>query len=64
MPIGFELFSLMRRRFKPIDIISVVRGNAKLGKGNWHKAAEEGNFFLRGYNYLFVMKKVAARAKP
>ncbi len=57
MPIGFELFSLLRKRFKPVDIVCVVRHNAKLQKGNWRKAAEEGNFFLRGFNYLFIMKK-------
>lgn len=57
MPIGFELFSMMRDRFEPVDIISVVRHNTKLGRGNWHKAAEEENFFLRGFNYLFIMKK-------
>lgn len=57
MPIGFELFSILRRRFKPIDIIAVVRHNEKLQRGNWRKAAEEGNFFLRGFNYLFVVKK-------
>jgi DNA modification methylase len=58
MPIGFELFNLLRERFKPIDIIAVERHNAKLQKGNWHKAAQEQNFFLRGFNYLFIMKKV------
>lgn len=57
MPIGFELFSIMRERFRPIDIIAVVRQNAKLGKSNWAKSAAEGNFFLRGFNYLFIMKK-------
>jgi len=57
MPIGFELFALLRRRFKPVDIIAVARGNAKLNRGNWRKAAEEGNYFLRGFNYLFIMKK-------
>ncbi len=57
MPIGFELFQMMREKFVPVDIITVVRQNAKLSRGNWHKAAEEGNYFLRGFNYLFVMKK-------
>ncbi len=57
MPIGFELFSILRGVFKPIDIIAVVRHNAKLSRGNWHKAAEEGNFFLRGFNYLLIGKK-------
>lgn len=57
MPIGFELFGILRDYFKPVDIIAVVRHNQKLSRGNWHKAAEEQNFFLRGFNYLLVMKK-------
>ncbi len=58
MPIGFELFAILRDYFEPIDICCIVRNNAKLGKGNWKKTAVEENFFLRGFNYLFVMKKV------
>lgn len=56
-PIGFELFAMMRESMQPVDIIAVVRHNQKLQRGNWHKAAEEGNFFLRGFNYLFIMRK-------
>ncbi len=57
MPIGFELFALLRHHFKPIDIIAVVRHNRTLKRNHWHTAAVEGNFFLRGFNYLFIMKK-------
>lgn len=57
MPIGFELFARLRRLFRPVDIVCVVRHNQKLQRGNWRRAAEEGNFFLRGFNYLFIMKK-------
>lgn len=65
MPIGFELFSMMRQRFEPVDIIAVVRKNQKLARGGWRKAAEEQNFFLRGFNYLFIMKKSESqRARP
>ena len=64
-PIGFELFALLRQRFEPVDIISVTRHNKTLEMGNYRKAAEEGNFFLRGFNYLFIMKKNGgARANP
>jgi DNA modification methylase len=60
MPIGFELFSIMRGRgMTPVDIVAVARGNEKLGRGNFHKAAEEQNFFLRGFNYLLIMQKQA-----
>jgi len=59
MPIGFELFAILRRSFKPIDIIAVVRHNRTLKRSHWHSAAVEGNYFLRGFNYLFIMKKEA-----
>ena len=57
MPIGFELFGILRTFFKPVDIVAVVRHNRTLQRGHWHAAAEEGNYFLRGFNYLFIMKK-------
>jgi SAM-dependent methyltransferase len=63
MPIGFELFARLRRRFDPVDIVSVVRHNEKLGRGNWHKAAEEQNFFLRGFNYLLIVRKPALEGR-
>jgi len=56
MPIGFELFSIARDYLDPIDIVCVARQNAKLQRGNWHKAAEEENFFLRGFNYLLLFR--------
>jgi len=56
-PIGFELFARMRQYLEPIDIIAVTRHNKTLEMGNYRKAAEEGNFFLRGFNYLFIMRK-------
>jgi adenine-specific DNA-methyltransferase len=56
-PLGFELFDRLRKKFEPVDIISVVRHNKNLEMGNFRRAAEEGNFFLRGFNYLFVMRK-------
>ncbi len=56
-PIGFELFALLRKSFEPVDIISVVRHNKTLEMGNYRKAAEEGNFYLRGFNYLFIARK-------
>jgi DNA modification methylase len=56
-PIGFELFARMRRHLEPVDIVAVTRHNKSLKLGNWHRAAAEGNFFLRGFNYLFVFRK-------
>lgn len=59
--IGFELFAIMRKYFTPIDIVAVVRGNKTLKHGHWHRSAKEGNYFLRGFNYLFIMKKEKSR---
>lgn len=57
-PIGFELFQRMRTvGFQPIDIVAVTRHNKTLEMGNYRRAAEEGNYFLRGFNYLFIMRK-------
>jgi DNA modification methylase len=56
-PIGFELFALLRKRLKPVDIICVQRGNRTLKRNHWHTSAIEGNYFLRGFNYLFIFKK-------
>ena len=60
MPIGFELFQIMRKYLQPVDIISVIRHNKTLKHPHWRKSAEKGNYYLRGYNYLFIMKKVAS----
>jgi DNA modification methylase len=58
--LGFELFGRMQQAgLIPVDIVSVVRHNKTLEMGNYRKAAEEGNFYLRGFNYLFIMKKPA-----
>jgi hypothetical protein len=63
-PLGFELFDRMRRAgLEPVDIVSVVRHNKTLEMGNYRKAAEEGNFFLRGFNYLFILRKPEAAAQ-
>src|SRR3954464_8972316 len=57
-PIGFELFARLKaRKFEPVDIVTVTRRNKTLEMGNYRKAAEEQNFFLRGFNYLFIVRK-------
>lgn len=61
MPIGFELFQRLSKYFKPVDIICVTRNNGTLKRNHWHTSAVEGNYFLRGFNYLFIMKKDLGR---
>lgn len=56
-PLGFELFELAKKHFEPHDVIAVVRHNKTLEMGNYRKAADEGGFFLRGFNYLLLFRK-------
>jgi len=57
VPIGFELFAQLLQWFSPVDHIAVVRHNRTLKRQHWHTSALEGNYFLRGFNHLFVMRK-------
>jgi adenine-specific DNA-methyltransferase len=61
-PVGFGLFDSLAQLFEPIDTVAVVRHNRTLEQGNYRKAAEEQNFFLRGFNYLFLARKTQGRA--
>lgn len=63
VPIGARLSALMEKRFKPVEHVVVVRGNRKLEKPAFHRAAAEGNFFLRGFNHLLIFKKEIAGAQ-
>jgi len=56
-PIGFRLFGILERYFRPVDIVCVVRHNRTLKRRHYHTEALKGNYFLRGFNYLFIMKK-------
>jgi DNA modification methylase len=60
-PLGFELFSIAREEgFEPVDVVAVVRHNKTLEMGNYRKAADEQGFFLRGFNYLLLLRKPAS----
>ncbi|MCU0687755.1 MAG: hypothetical protein MUF34_36855 [Polyangiaceae bacterium] len=64
-PLGFELFAAARELLRPIDVVSVVRHNRTLEMGNYRRAADEGDFFLRGFNYLLLFRKVSrAESRP
>jgi SAM-dependent methyltransferase len=57
-PLGFELFLRMSVLMQPVDIICVTRHNKKLKRNHWHTSAIEGNYYLRGFNYLFIFRKI------
>ena len=55
--IGARFFGMLERRFRAVDHVAVVRGNRRLEKPSFHRAAAEGNFFLRGFHHLLLFKK-------
>jgi adenine-specific DNA-methyltransferase len=61
--IGARLFGQLERRFRAVDHVAVVRGNRKLEKPAFHRAAAEGNFFLRGFQHLLIFKKERPEGK-
>jgi SAM-dependent methyltransferase len=62
VPIGARSLAIIGQYFRLVDHVCVVRHNKSLKMGQWRRAAEEGNFFLRGFNHLVIAKKERGRA--
>lgn len=58
IPVGFNIYQRLLKYFETVDIICVVRRNQTSNTPAWHKQAKEFNFYLRGFKYLFIMRKV------
>jgi DNA modification methylase len=58
-PVGFLVYERLARHFEPVDIISLVRRGQTSNTGIWHSRALRFNFYLRGFKYLFIMRKSA-----
>ncbi|MEA2104289.1 MAG: DNA methyltransferase [Candidatus Cloacimonadota bacterium] len=56
-PTGFLLYNRLVKHFETIDIVSVTRHNQTSNTGIWHYRARKYNFYLRGFKYLFIMRK-------
>jgi DNA modification methylase len=56
-PVGFRIYDQLSTRFETVDIVSVVRRSQASNTGIWHNRALRFNFYLRGFKYLFIMRK-------
>jgi DNA modification methylase len=56
-PVGFLLWERLEKIFEPVDIICVTRHNQTSNTKIWHNRAIKYNFYLRGFKYLFIMRK-------
>lgn len=57
-PGGFKIYSILDKYFTPVDIICVTRHNQTSNTSIWHERAKRYNFYLRGFKYLIIMKKL------
>ena len=60
-PVGFRVYDRLGKYFETVDIICVVRRGQASHTGLWYNRARRFNFFLRGFKYLFIMKKPSSQ---
>jgi len=62
-PVGFKIYERLCKYFEPLDIICVSRRSQSSNTGIWQNRARRFNFYLRGFKYLIVMKKMGEEYK-
>ncbi len=62
-PVGFYIYRDLSKYFDTVDVVCVARRSQTSNTGLWHNRALRFNFYLRGFKYLFIMRKPAA-GKP
>ena len=56
-PVEFFLWQRLEQYFAPIDLVCLTRKNQTSNTPIWHNRARQFNFYLRGFKYLFIMRK-------
>lgn len=56
-PVGFKVYERLSKYFETVDVICVVRRGQASHTALWYNRARRFNFFLRGFKYLFIMRK-------
>jgi DNA modification methylase len=56
-PVGFLLYGRLTKYFDTVEIICIARRGQRSHTGMWYNRARRFNFYLRGFKYLFIMKK-------
>lgn len=56
-PVGFKVYQRLSKYFETVDVICVVRRGQASHTALWYNRARRFNFFLRGFKYLFIMRK-------
>jgi len=56
-PVGWRTYERLLRHFAPVDIVCLVRHNDRSANPLWEHRARARGFYLRGFKYLFLMRK-------
>lgn len=57
-PVGFEIYKRLCKYFEPVDIICVSRRGQSSNTDVWSNRARRFNFYLRGFKYLIIVRKM------
>jgi DNA modification methylase len=57
-PVGFRVYENLCKYFDTVDIACVARRSQTSNTSIWHSRALRFNFYLRGFKYLFIMRKM------
>ncbi len=56
-PVGFKLYKILCKYFETVDVICLTRHHQTSHTKEWKERAKRYNFYLRGFKYLFIMRK-------
>lgn len=56
-PVGFLLYQRLAKYFDTLDVVTIVRRGQASNTSLWYNRARRFNFYLRGFKYLFIMRK-------
>src|SRR5437660_1352539 len=56
-PAGFRMLNVLTEAFEPIDTVVLVRHHDRSASPMWEHRARRFNFYLRGFKFLFILRK-------
>ncbi|HTD82140.1 MAG TPA: DNA methyltransferase [Thermoplasmata archaeon] len=62
-PLGFLTFVMLTRFFEPVDVVCVARHHDRSANPMWEHRARRFGFYLRGFKYLFILRKPGTRVQ-
>ena len=57
IPVGIKIYQMLEKYFQTVDVICLARRHQSSNTPIWKQRAIQHNFYLRGFKYLFIMRK-------